>query len=314
MGACGLSREPRDANLDSGLGPLDGGLGDAGFADASQVDATVRDAGQVDATVLDATVLDAGPSDAGLEDAGSVDSGDTCTPMGPERCGTRDDEDCDGIIDEGTDAIGSTRFFRDLDGDGHGDPETSVQRCTAGMGYVRDNLDCDDRRSSVNPEAREVCGGLDEDCDGTVDEGDVCPCEAGSEFDGVTYRYCRALRTWEQARGICEVAGGILLGEHDSDVRSHIAEGMRAVTPDDPIVRPSRYWIGASDIVSEGSFVWTDRRAVMESHWSTNQPGDDGDARDCVAVWFRSGAWEDLDCGSARGAICAFPMPEEDAP
>jgi hypothetical protein len=43
--------------------------------------------------------------------------------------------------------------------------------------YVPD--DCDDTRPKVNPEAREVCDGLDNNCDGSNDEG--CDCTPGEQ-------------------------------------------------------------------------------------------------------------------------------------
>ena len=37
-------------------------------------------------------------------------------------------------------------------------------------GYT-DDVDCNDRDSNVNPDAEEVCDGVDNNCDGSVDEG-----------------------------------------------------------------------------------------------------------------------------------------------
>lgn len=65
-------------------------------------------------------------------------------------------------------------FFADADGDGFGDPAAGVEACEAPAGTVDNNGDCDDADAAVNPGAAEVCAdGVDNDCDGEVDEGCV---------------------------------------------------------------------------------------------------------------------------------------------
>nr|WP_128796777.1 MopE-related protein [Corallococcus coralloides] len=64
-------------------------------------------------------------------------------------------------------------FYRDQDGDGHGSPTDFLNACALPDGYVSTALDCDDTNAALKPGATEVCDGLDNNCDGQVDEG-VC--------------------------------------------------------------------------------------------------------------------------------------------
>ncbi|WP_370476087.1 MopE-related protein [Tamlana flava] len=77
------------------------------------------------------------------------------------------DNDCDGQVDEGV----KNTYYADSDGDGYGDPSASILACSAPLGYVSNNTDCNDNESASYPGNAEVCDGIDNDCDGQVDEG-----------------------------------------------------------------------------------------------------------------------------------------------
>jgi len=65
-----------------------------------------------------------------------------------------------------------TTFYRDADGDGFGDPAATMEAASQPQGYVVDHTDCNDNNDNIYPGALEACGdGLDNDCDGQVDEG-----------------------------------------------------------------------------------------------------------------------------------------------
>lgn len=66
-----------------------------------------------------------------------------------------------------------TIYYRDADGDGYGDPGNTMVECYSMMpdGYVTKKGDCDDANAAVHPGALEICNGIDDNCDGVVDEG-----------------------------------------------------------------------------------------------------------------------------------------------
>ena len=75
------------------------------------------------------------------------------------------DENCNGIIDDGV----LTTFYRDADGDGYGNPNSTTQACSYPSGYTSDRTDCNDTNPNFNPGVTEVVDGQDENCDGIVD-------------------------------------------------------------------------------------------------------------------------------------------------
>ncbi len=109
---------------------------------------------------------------------GFVDNDEDCDdtlavvhPGANEYCNGQDD-DCDGEVDE-DDAVNASDWYADLDGDHFGDPDAATQACQAPADHVGNALDCDDTDPAVNPDADELCNGVDDDCDGLTDEDDA---------------------------------------------------------------------------------------------------------------------------------------------
>ncbi len=99
--------------------------------------------------------------------AGDCDDGDAAVhPEAEESCDGVD-QDCDGHVDEGV----LLDWWADVDGDGWGNASYHSLACEAGVGMVDNDADCDDADAAVHPEAEESCNGIDDDCDGTSDEG-----------------------------------------------------------------------------------------------------------------------------------------------
>ena len=87
-----------------------------------------------------------------------------------EICNSIDD-DCDTQIDEG---LTFTNYYADVDGDGYG-AGTATNACAQPVGYVSNSTDCNDANAAVNPAATEVCNGIDDDCNGSIEVQPAMP-------------------------------------------------------------------------------------------------------------------------------------------
>ena len=93
-------------------------------------------------------------------------------PNAPETCDGVDNN-CDGLVDDADLAVNCNQPV-DFDGDG-----------------FAEDVDCDDTDPDVNPNAPETCDGIDNNCDGLVDDADLAvsctPQESVADLIDATY-------------------------------------------------------------------------------------------------------------------------------
>ncbi|MEP7051586.1 MAG: putative metal-binding motif-containing protein [Pseudomonadota bacterium] len=142
-GFCGASCGARTAILTSNAGP------DAG------TDAPVF--------VACAADLDCATGDAC---AGAACREGTCVPLPATVCNDNDECTTD-ACDPSSGKCTFTSITLDLDGDGHKSPRPGF--APGAPGSCGD--DCDDRSAAAHPGGIEACDGVDNDCNGQVDEG-----------------------------------------------------------------------------------------------------------------------------------------------
>ena len=129
-----------------------------------------------------------------------------------EVCNGQDD-DCDGVVDP-ENTQGCTFYFKDADGDGFGTSGDSQCLCApAGVYKAAVGGDCDDTKVTVFIGNVEVCNGVDDNCNGVVDEPGAIGCLPflldsdgdGYGVTGLSQCMCAATGDWKAtAAGDCD--------------------------------------------------------------------------------------------------------------
>jgi hypothetical protein len=119
-------------------------------------------------------VADSGPAFVDLDEDGFGQGQGDCDDNNPnihpdaEEVCDGVDNNCNNEIDEGV----LPRWYLDSDGDSFGNPSllVSIEACQRPAGFVDNPDDCDDAAPMINPNAQELCDGINNDCDGEIDE------------------------------------------------------------------------------------------------------------------------------------------------
>lgn len=98
---------------------------------------------------------------------GDQDTFDVCDANTPGD-GDGKPADCD---DQEAGLHPETLWYEDGDGDGQGDNNTTYQGCDPPSNFVLNGGDCAPTDTSIFVGAAETCNGVDDNCDGSVDEG-----------------------------------------------------------------------------------------------------------------------------------------------
>ncbi len=213
-----------------------------------------------------------GDVDGGLMDGGVFDAQTDVGLDAPDSCNPR-------------------AWYRDADGDDYGVLDDMVEACEAPDGYVGDPGDCDDANEERSPGESEECTGIDEDCDGQVDEDDVCNgCRPQHTAFG-RYRICDRLEDREAAATACLDAGESLV-EFDN------LEEQEALM----ILSAPRggHWIGLTG--AGGAWRWASGGGASYMSWRDGHPRG---IYECAALV--SDEWVEVPCGSEYGFICEQP-------
>lgn len=220
---------------------------------------------------------------------------------------------CDPAPEAGVDGGGDPEptcptYYPDLDRDGYGDKNSlGFVTCNQPTNTVANKTDCNDGSAFQRPGHPELCDTFDNDCDGTADDSCVDGCTAFSPAGGSTYLFCTPPQTRAAARTICVNQGMDLLKVKTTAEHELLKQRTPAAT---------KFWIGATDSATEGTWVWGTETAAFWmggspasggapvngafTAWAPGNPGPD----DCAILETDSDTWYAADCAGTGGFIC----------
>ncbi|MFZ5480314.1 MAG: putative metal-binding motif-containing protein [Myxococcota bacterium] len=264
-----------------------------------------------------------------VADQTDCDDGDAAVnPAATEVCNADVDDDCDGVADSADpDLVDGADWYTDGDGDGFGDA-FAVNACEAAAGTVAVDGDCDDASASVFPGAPETCNDLDDDCDGSVDDGapgDTWYADADGDGYGdpvLTTEDCSAPVGYVGTAGDCDdTSAGVnpaateTCDGEDDDCDGTADDGATGgpwyadgdgdgygdpVMSDDGCSAPSGYVSDDSDC-DDGDAAVSPAADEVCNGLDDNCSGDTADEAGSAAYEDTSGAWTDVSATLAAG-------------
>jgi len=119
------------------------------------------------------------------------------------------------------------------------------------------------------------------------------------KFNSLCYSIRTDRKTWHAARDAC-TAQGAILAEPKNAIENNFLKNQ-------VITRGIDFWLGASDINSEGRFVWENSGTPLKdgfTDWYQGEPNNVAGNEDCLQLTRIFKAWNDNSCSLALGFAC----------
>jgi hypothetical protein len=152
--------------------------------------------------------------------------------------------------------------------------------------------------STCVPTGAERCDGVDNDCDGVIDDHGVCPCDTRG-LGNRSYLFCLGVASWANAQAACSKYGYHLTSIRNASEDHWLEQTVASLAN-------SKWWIGLNDIGKKGRWQWLDGTPFGYVHWGAGEPNDAGGIEDCVQLnrFGQDGGWNDEPCDGALPFVC----------
>ncbi|XP_053374323.1 perlucin-like protein [Mercenaria mercenaria] len=127
----------------------------------------------------------------------------------------------------------------------------------------------------------------------------VCP-NGWTRHGPTCYHFSHDTEDWPGALIMCERMGGNLVEVDGADEDKYLVSQVKVFN--------QAYWIGLSDVMEEGSWIWMVSKNPIESgsysNWSPGEPDNIQSNENCAELWPSTGQWNDGQCHVPHHYIC----------
>ncbi|KAK2897141.1 galactose-specific lectin nattectin-like isoform X2 [Channa argus] len=128
---------------------------------------------------------------------------------------------------------------------------------------------------------------------------EICP-PGWTMFNDHCYQFYNSEKDWADAESFCTSLGGNLASLLTADIQNFLKEMIFRATN-----AYKNAWVGGSDAVKEGKWLWSDGSQFDFNRWGKGEPNNLGD-EDCMEINFGGQDYvNDAKCDLKRAFVCA---------
>ncbi|KAL3861251.1 hypothetical protein ACJMK2_007299 [Sinanodonta woodiana] len=123
------------------------------------------------------------------------------------------------------------------------------------------------------------------------------------QHDESCYHMSHDLEQWADAHYLCHLLGGYLAEVNTAEEGAFLDNQVK-------LFHFGEVWVGATDLVFEGEWVWSESQSKLsEQHYTNWSPGEPNNAQsneNCMAIT-NTGYWNDAPCSVLLHYLCEMP-------
>jgi len=159
--------------------------------------------------------------------------------------------------------------------------------------------------NDATSEPEEICNGIDDDCNGVIDESGVCNSNCiREEYDNHVYLFCNEELNWLDAKYACNKMNYTLVVLNDETETNWVNTKQTEHFGD------NNTFLGLNDLSLEANYIWSDNITRFDYNWADNQPDNGGESQvlsfDSVNDYIDMGVQDNIFANSTDLTITAW--------